>query len=417
MDLKLIPSRLSGTLVAIPSKSDAHRLLICAALADAPTELILAAGSEDIDATISCLTALGAGIRPTPDGLLISPIRRVPEDPLLDCAESGSTLRFLLPVAAAIAPRARFNGRGRLPERPIHDLKTTLASAGIAFSADQLPFTISGQLVPGTFTVTGNVSSQYITGLLLAMAAMGGGSRLKLATALESAAYVDITRSALARFGVAVEATADGWVMPAGQHLHSPGRITVAGDWSNAGFWLTAGALGSAVSLTGTDPDSPQGDRHILDVLTAMGARVSQSADEIRVEPGDLTGTVIDVREIPDALPILAVAAAAARGETRFINAGRLRLKESDRLAAVAALLRDLGGQAEEMADGLIVRGGGLTGGTVDGCGDHRIVMAAAIAATICSQPVIITGAEAVRKSYPQFFDDYQRLGGTLHGL
>lgn len=417
MDLKIFPSRLSGTLAAIPSKSEAHRLLICAALADAPTELILTAGSEDIDATINCLITLGAGIQPTPEGYSVRPIQRVPEDPVLECGESGSTLRFLLPVAAAIAPRVSFTGHGRLPQRPIHDLKQTMASVGIAFSAEQLPFTITGKLRPGTFAVTGNVSSQYITGLLLAMAAMGGGSRLKLATALESAAYVDITGSALARFGIDLAATSDGWTMPAGQRLRSPGRVIVPGDWSNAGFWLTAGALGSPVSLTGLDPDSPQGDRHILDVLTAMGARVSRTADEIGVTPGELDGMVIDVREIPDALPILAVAAAAARGETRFINASRLRLKESDRLAAVAALLRGLGAQAEELPDGLIVRGGPLTGGTVNGCGDHRIVMAAAIAATICSRPVIITGAEAVRKSYPQFFDDYQRLGGKIHGL
>lgn len=415
MDVRITPSRLAGSLEAIPSKSDAHRLLICAALADGPTRLELSGGSEDIDATICALKALGATIRPLTDGFLITPVKAVPPDPLLDCRESGSTLRFLLPVAAAIAPRSRFLGTGRLPDRPIGELKQTMENFGVRFSGDTLPFSLSGKLRPGTYAIAGNVSSQYITGLLLAMAAMGGGAELELATALESSAYIEITLSALDRFGIRVGRTPRGWAMPPGQVLRTPGHLQVEGDWSNAGFWLTAGALGSAIELTGLDPASPQGDRSILAVLEAMGAQIQQTEKTLSATGSGLSGTVVDVREIPDALPILAVAAASASGETRFVNAARLRLKESDRLSSVAAMLRALGGKAEELPEGLIVKGGGLTGGRVDGCGDHRIIMAAAIAATVCSEDVIITGAQAVRKSYPHFFDDYSILGGIVH--
>lgn len=417
MDVKIAPVPLAGTLPAIPSKSDAHRALICSALADRPTVLELPQTSADIDATCACLEALGAIIARRGDTVTVTPIRSLPEKALLDCGESGSTLRFLLPVAAALCPSVCFTGHGRLPERPIGELKSAMEAHGVAFSSEKLPFDTSGLLVGGNYRLPGNVSSQYITGLLLAMPKLSLPSTLILTTALESAAYVDITLHALRRFGISVNLLSNGYAVPGGQTFSSPGTLAVDGDWSNGAFFLAAGALGRPVTLTGLDLDSPQGDKAVLEVLKSFGAEVSVSGGDVTVAPAPLQGITLDVSEIPDLLPILAVVAACASGETRFEGAARLRLKESDRLTATANLLRALGGDAEELPDGLIVRGRALTGGTADGCNDHRIVMAAAVAAIRCAGAVTVTGAEAVHKSYPAFFDDYAKLGGDVHVL
>lgn len=417
MDVKIAPAPLAGTLPAIPSKSDAHRALICSALADRPTVLELPQTSADIDATCACLEALGAIIARRGDSVTVMPIRSLPEKALLDCGESGSTLRFLLPVAAALCPSVCFTGHGRLPERPIGELKSAMEAHGVAFSSEKLPFDTSGLLVGGNYRLPGNVSSQYITGLLLAMPKLSAPSTLILTTALESAAYVDITLHALRRFRISVNLLSNGYAVPGGQTFSSPGTLAVDGDWSNGAFFLAAGALGRPVTLTGLDLDSPQGDKAVLEVLKSFGAEVSVSGGDVTVAPAPLQGITLDVSEIPDLLPILAVVAACASGETRFEGAARLRLKESDRLTATANLLRALGGDAEELPDGLIVRGRALTGGTADGCNDHRIVMAAAVAAIRCAGAVTVTGAEAVHKSYPAFFDDYAKLGGDVHVL
>ena len=417
MDVIIAPVPLAGTLPAIPSKSDAHRALICSALADRPTVLELPQTSADIDATCACLEALGAIIARRGDTVTVTPIRSLPEKALLDCGESGSTLRFLLPVAAALCPSVCFTGHGRLPERPIGELKSAMEAHGVAFSSEKLPFDTSGLLVGGNYRLPGNVSSQYITGLLLAMPKLSAPSTLILTTALESAAYVDITLHALRRFRISVNLLSNGYAVPGGQTFSSPGTLAVDGDWSNGAFFLAAGALGRTVTLTGLDLDSPQGDKAVLEVLKSFGAEVSVSGGDVTVAPAPLQGITLDVSEIPDLLPILAVVAACASGETRFEGAARLRLKESDRLTATANLLRALGGDAEELPDGLIVRGRALTGGTADGCNDHRIVMAAAVAAIRCAGAVTVTGAEAVHKSYPAFFDDYAKLGGDVHVL
>lgn len=417
MEVQIIPAPLHGAIRAIPSKSDAHRLLICAALADVPTQFTLPQSSADIEATMNCLRALGAEITREGDSVMVAPIRSVPENPLLDCGESGSTLRFLLPVAAALCGRVRFTGQGRLPDRPIGELKSAMEAHGVSFSADQLPFTLSGRLSGGAYSLPGNVSSQYITGLLLAMPRLDGDSTLTLTTKLESAAYVDITLHTLRRFGITVQTGGATYTVPGGQKFLSPVRAELDGDWSNAAFFLAAGALASPVTVSGLNLNSPQGDQEILNLLRRFGAAVTARGTAITVSPAPLYGFNIDMSGIPDALPVLAAVAACANGETRFTNAARLRLKESDRLAATAAMLRALGGYAEELPDGLIVRGAALTGGTVDGCNDHRIVMAAAIAAIRCNGTVTITGTEAVRKSYPAFFEDYIRLGGGVHVL
>jgi len=417
MEIRVTPAALSGTVAAIPSKSHLHRLLICAALADAPTRIIAAASSRDIEATVGCLNALGATIRREGDTLLVSPIGETPDCPLLDCGESGSTLRFLLPVAAALCSKARFSGSGRLPERPIGHLLEELRRHGVNFSAERLPFTVSGRLTGGDYHLPGHVSSQYLTGLLLALPTCAADSRLRLTTALESSAYIDITLTALQRFCVRIDVQNGAYLIPGRQAFRSPGRIAAEGDWSNAAFFLAAGALAREVAVSGLDPASPQGDRRIVEILKNLGAKVSVCGHSVAVGPAELRGAVIDISPVPDLLPALAVLVAFASGETRFINGARLRLKESDRLAATAGLIRALGGSAEERGEELIVQGQGLQGGVAESCNDHRIVMAAALAAVGCVRPVIIRGAEAVAKSYPHFFDDYRSLGGIADVL
>lgn len=412
MNVRITPAPLSGTIAAIPSKSDAHRLLICAALSDGPTELALSQSSQDIDATVGCLAALGAKIEPTGDALRISPILKPAESPVLDCGESGSTLRFLIPVAAAVCEKAAFTGRGRLPQRPLSQLAAAMESHGVAFSAEKLPLTISGRLRSGEYALPGNVSSQYVTGLLLALPLLEGDSRITLTTGLESAAYVDITLCALGKFGISTTRQKDGFLVPGGQRFRSPGRVTVDGDWSNAAFFLCAGAIGGEITVAGLNPASPQGDRKIAEFLRRFGAKITESEAGITAKRSRLTGCEIDINETPDLLPALAVAAAFAQGETRFVNAARLRLKESDRLTSTANLIHSLGGRAEELPEGLVVHGQKLTGGRADSFHDHRIAMAAAIAAIGCDRPVVIEDAGAAAKSYPAFYQDYAKLGG-----
>ncbi len=409
----VFPGTPSGTLRAISSKSDAHRNLICAALAEGETDFDPFTPSEDIEATIACLAALGADIRRRPDGGCRVTPGNTPPRPVLDCGESGSTLRFLLPVAAALGCDAAFTGHGRLPQRRIAPLLEALGEHGCAASAEHLPLRLSGQLAPGVFSIVGNESSQYISGLLFALPLLSADCRIEIIGTLSSRGYVDMTLRTLARFGIRAEETETGFFIPGGQRYRSPGRAVLEGDWSNAAFHLVSGALGAPVTVTGLDPASEQRDREIIALLTRFGARVTVEDSRVTAAPGELTGQRIDMDQIPDLLPPLAVLACAAKGETVLCNAARLRDKESDRLSAAAALLRNLGGEVREEPDALVIRGTGrLAGGCVDGVGDHRIVMAAAVAAAICREPVVIRGAEAAAKSYPGFFEDFRTLGG-----
>ncbi len=416
MEMRITPAPLHGALPAIASKSDAHRLAICAALADKPTTISLPSTSVDIETTLDCLASLGATVARTPGQVTISPIVSQ-KSAHLNCMESGSTFRFLLPVAAAVCPQVDFVGSGRLPQRPIGELREALETHGVAFSAPTLPFTTKGWLQGGTFPMAGNVSSQYITGLLLSLPKVGVDSRIALTSPLQSAAYVDITLHALRRFGIEIDQDEKGYTVPPGQTFTSPGTVAVDGDWSNAAFFLVAGAIGGPVTVTGLDVNSPQGDKGILNLLTQFGAAVTIEGDAVTVSPAPLHGCTIDIDDMPDSLPILAVLAAFAQGDTHFTNAARLRLKESDRLVSTAAMIRGLGGDAEELPEGLIVHGAPLTGGTVDSFQDHRIAMSAAIAAIGCAEEVTIQGAQAVEKSYPTFFEDYAQLGGACHVL
>lgn len=402
MEVTVSPGRLAGKVTVPGSKSMAHRGLIAAALADGPSRIQNATPSGDLEATIRCLTALGAKIRREGEDLLVTPLtRRWRERCLLPCGESGSTLRFLLPVAAALGAPARFTGEGRLPDRPIGPLGEALEQGGAILTGLRLPLDLDGRLRPGEYLLPGNVSSQYITGLLLALPLLDGESAIRLTTPLESAAYVEMTLQVLAQFGVKAWREGERYCIPGGQ-TYRASTFSVEGDYSAAAFFLAANAIGSQVECLGLRGDSAQGDKAILSHLGAIR------------RGGDIA---IDVSQCPDLAPALAVAAAYGKGETTLTGAGRLRLKESDRLTALTAVLTQLGAQVEEGPDYLTIQGvPALRGGTaIDPLGDHRIAMAAAIAALGAKAPVTIRDAQCVGKSYPQFFHHMKLLGGVCH--
>ncbi len=410
------PRALFGEVEAISSKSAAHRALIAAALAQGSTDIALNVFSDDIEATAGCVRALGARVERTDTGLRVAPTGRFARGAVLDCRESGSTARFLLPVVGALGVGGVLHGAGRLPERPFSSIAAAMRQGGCTLDADRLPIAVGGRLAPGRYVIAGDISSQYITGLLLALPLLEGDSEIALSSPLESAGYVDLTLEVMERFGVRAERTEDGFSVKGPQTYCSCGRFAVEGDWSNGAALLCAGALGGGVTVRGLRPDSRQGDRAITDILKKMGAEVSVSRDAVRVSGGRLRGVDIDARDIPDLVPALAAVAAAADGVSIIHGAGRLRLKESDRLKTVAEELGKLGARVRETGDGLVIEGSGrLRGGAMSGRGDHRIVMMGALAACACENAVEIEGSESVNKSYPSFFDDYNRLGGDAH--
>jgi 3-phosphoshikimate 1-carboxyvinyltransferase len=431
INMRIIPSLLRGTIPAIASKSMAHRLLIMAALCPGTTDINCNTTSQDIDATVGCLEALGARIAYTRLGFRVNPLPGTPAtdnrrmartNAHLDCGESGSTLRFMLPVVAALGRGATLDGRGRLVSRPLSPLYEELVSHGVTLSArGALPLTVAGQLLPGRFTIPGNVSSQFVSGLLMAAPLLCSPTEIVVTEPVESRSYIGLTIRALEEFGINVDVsheTMDGSpstvfsVSPA-RGAVSPGEVTVEGDWSNSAFWLASGAISGSVGVTGLDPASAQGDRAILACLAALGARVSRSGSMASATHDKLVGRTIDVRDIPDLVPPIAAVAANAEGMTVIANAGRLRLKESDRLATVSAVLAAMGADVHAENDSLVIHGHSpLSGGVVDAANDHRIAMMAAIAGANATGPTTIRGAECVAKSYPRFFEDFRALGG-----
>ncbi len=376
MDITIQPGKLQGTVTAIPSKSQAHRLLIAAAFACKPTTLVCPSTNQDIEATAQCLRALGADITRTAEGYHIAPVSVLPEEATLPCRESGSTLRFLLPIAGALGVRSTFVMEGRLPSRPLSPLWEELERMGCRLSRPtENTIFLEGKLKTGAYTIAGNVSSQYITGLLFALPHISGETSLEITGPIESAPYIAMTKEVLEHF--------------------APGTIRVEGDWSNAAFFLAAQTLGSDIQVTNLNPNSCQGDRTAAALLPEL-----------------LNHATICAANIPDLVPVLSVAAAANQGAV-FTQIQRLRMKESDRVLSVIQMIQALGGQAWADESTLTVLGTGLSGGTVDSCNDHRIAMSAAIAATVCTQPVTILDAHCVQKSYPSFWAEYARLGGT----
>jgi len=417
------PALLRGTVPAIPSKSDAHRKLICAAISENGGFLPLRAPHcNDILATIRCLSALGAEIVQKENGIQVHPITRQAYA-ALDCGESGSTLRFLLPVAMAVCNHISVTGSGRLPERPISALTNAMASHNVQFATTMLPISAEGSLTGGVYEIAGNISSQFLSGLLMALPLCAEDSEIRLTTPLQSSAYVDMTLSTLREFGAQITVSEENGLLryhiAGGRKLHCPEELTVDGDWSNAAFWLTAGAIlpGSEITVTGLSRDSVQGDKAIFDILKKAGANIAERDRNVTVSCGTLQHFDAEMEAIPDLLPILAVLASYAKGESHFLKAARLRLKESDRLSATADMLRILGICVDEKSDELTVSGGQIRGDIVNGMNDHRMVMAAAIAALGADSPVTITDCEAVNKSYPGFFADYQSLGGIAEKI
>ena len=414
MNQTVLPGPRTGSVRIPASKSQAHRLLICAALGAQPVALQCDGVSADIAATARCLRALGADI--TDDGagtFRIVPIAgEMPAHADLFCGESGSTLRFLLPVVGTLGADVTFRMEGRLPERPLSPLDAVLTAHGMTIRRDGALLHVSGQLRPGAYELPGDVSSQYISGLLMALPRLPGESTLAVTGKLESAGYIAMTEDALRLSGICLQKQERTYTIPGGQTAHLPAQCHVEGDWSNAAFFLCMGALSPAgVTVTGLSAASSQGDRAVLDVLRRFGADVRETQDAVTVRRGALHGVTIDAAPIPDLIPVLSVVAALADGETQIVNAARLRLKESDRLESTAAMLRALGAQVEVHDSGLTVTGRpALTGGTVDPQHDHRIAMAAATAACGCTAPVTVRDRACIEKSYPCFWTDLSAL-------
>lgn len=395
--VKIQNSILKGEITVPPSKSAAHRALACSFLAGGGCVTPIIA-SKDMKAMQQVINALENN------------------EKIVDCIESGNTLRFMIPIAAALGKSCTFIGEGRLPERPITDYLRLLPEHGVECTSSngKIPLTIEGKLTSGTFEIAGNISSQYITGLLLALPILDGDSKIVLTTELQSKPYVDMTIKVMSNFGVAVEETDYGYFIKGNQHYIQRDYV-VESDWSQAAFFLVAGAINGDITLRGLDLNSTQGDKKIVDALKHFGADIDVNEGYIRCKKSNLKGIEIDVSDIPDTVPSLAVAAAFASGTTTIYGGERLRLKESDRIESVVTNLKRLGVNVEEKSDGMVITGGRVRGAELLGFNDHRILMAFSIAALMAEGETVITDAQSINKTYPTFFDDYNSLGGKAN--
>lgn len=419
MKVSIIKANIGGEIKAIASKSHAHRLLICASFCNERTDIICKESSDDIEATKDCLNSLCAEILKTEFGFKVSRANyKISGENILRCGESGSTYRFLLPVACALGSNSTFLLEGRLPLRPMEPLYNELENHGIKIAGKGTEkVTCSGRLTGGDFVMPGNISSQFISGLIFALPLLSRDSRIKITSGTESKSYIDITLDAVKQFGIKTEVNDNIIYIPGNQEYISPGSVTVEGDWSNAAFWLCAAAAGNkTITCSGLNKNTLQGDKAICEILSRFGASVTFIEDKVTVSSKKLNGITIDAREIPDLIPAIAVVAAVASGNTTITNAERLMLKESNRLNTIAFTMNKLGADINETLDGLTIKGKPkLSGGTADSCGDHRIAMMASIAASVCEYPVTVEDAQAVSKSYPGFFKDYEKLGAVIY--
>ncbi len=412
------PAALSGKVIVPPSKSAAHRALIAAALSDGECAVYCPSISDDITATVRSLSAFGADINHKDGTFYVSPIKNIPVSAYADCGESGSTLRFLMPVAAALGINTVFKMSGRLPDRPMNPIVDLLRQNGVNVThPERDKWQINGKLKSGEFCLLADISSQFISGMLFALPLTGGS--LKLVGSMQSAGYINMTVDTLKSFGVKYEFKDSVFTLLAPNGYVSPKKITVEGDWSNAAFFLVAGAFSeSGITVCGLNAESLQGDRKIINILRQLGAKVEIKGESVTVKKGVFTRkpVIVNAENIPDIIPVTALAASVLAGKTVIKNAGRLRLKECDRLSATAELLSALGADIKTEDDGFIINGSktGLNGGRVNGCGDHRMVMTAAVAAAVCKSPVTVSSAEAVAKSYPDFFDVLQSVGAEV---
>lgn len=407
MDIKIQPSLLKGRVKIPSSKSYSHRMLICAGLAGGKSVIKGISFSKDIEATISAMTALGAEFTVEDDNITVCGISEPSSEAVINCFESGSTLRFIMPIAAALGTASEIHGEGRLPQRPVDIYIRELSEKGIAFNYNNtMPFDFSGKLNSGDFYIEGNVSSQFVTGLLFALPVLDGDSKIIMKSHLESKPYVDMTIACLEMFGIEISETDYGYFIK-GNQKYNPHDCVVEGDYSQAAFFFTANALGSNIYLENLVENSVQGDRKITEIIDTM------QKNGVDGKPGWFNS---DCSDIPDLVPILAVLGSFGTEKSFITNAGRLKIKESDRLLAISSALNNIGGKITALDDGLVIEPVPyFEGGTVDSFGDHRIVMCAAVASTRSKNPVIIRGAEAVSKSYPEFFRDFKNLGGIFN--
>lgn len=419
MAVEIISKGLYGTVHIPPSKSISHRAIIAGALSHGKSIIQNVILSEDIKATCNGLTSLGVQMEIKKDKdnrhCIIIYGQGIPKlnEAVIDCNESGSTLRFLIPIAALTGGKVTFLGRGKLIERPMDIYYEIFDKQGIEYENNngKLPLTISGRLKPSNFYVRGDVSSQFISGLLFALPLLEEDSEIKMTTPLQSKGYVDLTIDVLRKFGILVNNNNYQSFYIKGNQKYTPTTYNVEGDFSQAAFWLAAGVLSGSVVCEGLNMDSLQGDKDILRIIQDMGGKLEIEDNRATAVRSNLKGMDIDASQIPDLVPVIAVMAALSEGKTVIKNAGRLRIKESDRLKAITVELNKIGAKITELDDGLIIEGvESFTGGTVESWNDHRIAMALAIAAARCQYPLVIKGEEAVRKSYPDFWEDYMRL-------
>ena len=425
----------NGVFEVPSSKSQAHRMLITASLSKSPSRLICNGISKDISATIKCLNTMGAYIKTTEIGsgnseITINPIRKTLDHSGMSalykhlyCGESGSTLRFLIPVAGALGIDVVFHMEGRLSERPLGALTDALSAHGMTFRQDGKYLYCKGTLTSGTFTIPGNISSQYISGLIMALPLLNGDSVIEITGSIESGDYIDMTVAAVTEAGIKITKAENNYRIEGNQCYNVPESRIVEKDWSSAAFPLCMGAFSEeGVTVSGLNTSSIQGDKEIINILAGFGAEVTEEISpettgtpcedsscrlkSVTVKKGTLKGQVIDASRIPDLVPVISVVAAGALGETCIIHAERLRLKESDRISTTVSMLRSIGADADETEDGILIRGKKqLPGGTVDPFNDHRIAMSAAVAAGICEGDVTVTGAECTDKSFPGFWE------------
>lgn len=419
VELTIYPESLAGEVIIPPSKSMSHRAVICAGLSEGISTINNIGISQDIEATCEAMKSFGIRVEKSGTSLRIKGNKALElKNSLIECRESGSTLRFIIPIVALTGRPVAFHGKGRLVERSLEPYFRIFEKQGIKYETDigRLPLCIDGRLTPGEFQLEGNISSQFISGLMFALPLLERDSRITITSGLESKPYVDLTMKILKDFSIDIENHDYRDFFIKGNQQFRAKDYTVEGDFSQAAFWLAAGALGSDVSCRGLDMDSMQGDKSVLDIISSMGGKIVTSADTVRALTSDTVGTVIDASQCPDLVPILAVLGALGEGRTEIVNAKRLRLKESDRLKAISIELGKLGACIVERQEGLVVDGiKSLKGGRVDSWNDHRIAMALAVAATRCEEPVIINNASCVNKSYPDFWKHYKALGGRIN--
>lgn len=440
--IEILNRPLEGEVRVPSSKSIGHRLLICAALANGESAIDGLTMSKDILATMQALKALGAEInkdnKTDTDRYLIRGIgdkriglgnkersngyiKRTEEAIRINCSESGSTLRFLIPVGLSVADHLVFSGEGRLVERPIDEYFPIFKTNDIAFDyAGKLPIECRGRLKSGHYDLSGRVSSQYTTGMLLASPMFAGPTEIRIQGEMESKGYIDLSIEAMAKFGASVAREGYEKFVIEQPKGYSPAQVQVEGDYSQGAFWIVAGLLGcQPIRISGLNPNSVQGDAIVLELVRQMGGRLVWQGEVLTVHPSETKGIVLDASQCPDLIPIMCVLATQSEGETRIVNGSRLRVKESDRICSTVTELSKMGGSIVETQDGMIIKGKtSLKGGCeINSWNDHRIVMAASVAATICENPIHIVGYDAVEKSYPNFFKDFIQLGGSVQVL